>query len=159
MVAREAGAKELERFLGIVGDFEQVIGMLDHITDVTKAEIDDLVPVFAAVDDDENLLRQFLGLRESQDLEQFVHGAEAAGEDNESFGQIREPELAHEEVVKLEVERGRDELVRMLLERELDVQANTLAPGLMSAEICGFHDARASAGGDDETVAAGRDCD
>ena len=43
----------------------------------------------------------------------------------------------------------------ILLEGQLDIQADGLASGFVGAEVGGFHDAGASAGGDDETVAAG----
>ena len=44
-----------------------------------------LVPVFAAIDDDQDFLGQFFGLREGQDFEEFVHGAEAARENDQCF--------------------------------------------------------------------------
>ena len=70
-----------------------------------------LVPVLAAVDDDQNFLGQLVGLGEGEDFEEFVHGAETAGEDDESLGEIGEPEFAHEEVVELEIQRRGDVLV------------------------------------------------
>jgi len=61
--------------------------------------------------------------------------------------------------MKLEIQRWRDELVRVLFERELDVQPNALAARFMSAQVGGFHDPGASPRGDDETVPARRDVD
>src|SRR4029077_10127726 len=118
-------------------------------------EVNDAVPVFAAVDDDENFLGQLVGLGQGEDFEEFVDGAEAAGENHQSFGEIGEPELAHEEIVKLEVERGRDVGIGILLEWEIDVEADGFASGFVGAEVGGFHDAGASAGGDDEAATAG----
>jgi hypothetical protein len=51
-------------------------------------------------------LASFVGLVEGEELEHFVERAEAAGEDDQRFGEVGEPVLAHEEVVELEVERG-----------------------------------------------------
>src|ERR1035438_9305915 len=113
------------------------------------------MPVFAAVDDDEDFLGKFVGLREGENFEEFVDGAEAAGKNHQRFGEIGEPELAHEEIVELEVERGRDVLVGILLEGQIDVEADGFASGLVGTEVGGFHDAGTTAGGDDEAVAAG----
>ena len=49
-------------------------------------------------------LASFCVCDQREDFEQLVHGAEAAGEDHQRLRQIREPELAHEEVVELEVQ-------------------------------------------------------
>ena len=51
----------------------------DHARIDHGFEIDDLLPVLAAVDDDDNLLGQFLGLGEGEDFKKFVERAESAG--------------------------------------------------------------------------------
>ena len=91
---------------------------------------------------------------EGEDFEHLVERAEAAGKDHQRLGQIGEPILAHEEVVELEVERGRDVGVRRLLEGQLDVESDGLAAGLVGAAVGGLHDAGAAAGGDDEAALA-----
>src|SRR5580692_7880137 len=139
----------------VVDDLEKFEIRRRYGTSVDEGlEVDDLVPVLAAVDDDQNLFCQLVGLSEGQDFEQFVHRAEAAGKDHQAFGEIGKPELAHEKVMELEVERWRDVLVRMLLEGELNIEADALASGFVSAQVSGFHDAGASAGGNHEAVAA-----
>ena len=90
-------------------------------------EVDDALPVGRAVDDDGDLLGELVGLGEGEQLEHFVQGAEAAGKDDQRLGEVGEPVLAHEEVVEVEVERGRDVGVGHLLEGQLDVQADGLA--------------------------------
>ena len=58
--------------------------------------------------------------------------------------------------MELEVERGRDVRIRILLEGQIDVQADGLASRFMSAQVRGFHDAGAAAGGDDKAMTARR---
>jgi hypothetical protein len=69
-------------------------------------QVDDALPVARSVDEHGDLLGQLLGLRQGQQLEHLVQRAEAAGKDHQRLGQIGEPELAHEEVVELEVQVG-----------------------------------------------------
>ena len=116
-------------------------------------EVEDLVPVLAAVEDHEQLLRELLRLRQRQDLEHLVERAEAAGKNHQRLGQVGEPELAHEEVVELEVQALGDVAVGPLLERQADVEADALAAGLVGAAIGGLHDAGPAARADDEAVA------
>ena len=52
----------------------------------------------------QQLLRQLARLRQREDLEHLVERAEAAGKNDQRLGQVREPELPHEEVVELEVQ-------------------------------------------------------
>ena len=98
----------------------------------------------------------FLGLDQREDLEQFVHRAEAARENHQRLRQVREPELAHEEVVELEAEFAGDVRIGKLLERQTDVQPDGLAAGVRRAAVGRFHDARPAAGADHETVRAAR---
>ena len=92
-----------------------------------------------------------MGLSESQDFKQLVQGTEPAGEDHQCLCQVRKPELAHEEVVELEVKRRCNVGVRILLEREPDVQANGLRTGLSGAAVCGLHDAGPAPGSNNES--------
>lgn len=160
MIFRQAIAQKVEGVFGGVDDPEQLeILRGDGACIHEGVEVDDAIPVFAAIDDDQDLLGQLVGLGERENFEEFVHRAEAAGENDESLGQISEPEFAHEEVVKLEIQRWRDELVGVLLEGQLDVEADALATGLVGAKVGGFHDAGSSAGGDNEAVPAGGNLD
>ena len=74
------------------------------------------------------------------------------GKDHERLREIREPELAHEEVVELEVQAVGDVRVRALLEGQPDVQADRLAAGFARAAVGRLHDSRAAARRDDEAV-------
>src|SRR5208337_1799215 len=118
-------------------------------------EIDDLLPVLAAIHDDDNFLRQLLRLGEGDNLKEFVERTETSGKNHQPFGQVREPELAHEKVMELEVERRRDVAVRILLEGQVDVEPDGFSSRFVGAKIGGFHDAGAAAGGDDKAVALG----
>src|SRR5207248_7689391 len=69
-----------------------------------RIEVDDLVPVVAPVDDNDDLLRQFLGLRQGQNLKEFIESPESAREDHQRLCQIRKPVFTHTEVVELKVE-------------------------------------------------------
>jgi hypothetical protein len=160
VVFGEAVAEESEGVFGRVDELEQVQIVGGDGAGVDEGlEVHDAVPVFAAVDDDQNFLGKLVGLREGEDFEKFVDGAEAAGKNHQRFGEIGEPEFAHEEIMELEVERGGDVGVGILLEGQVDVEADALASGLVGAEVGGFHDAGTAAGGDDEAAAAGGNLD
>src|SRR5579872_845342 len=61
--------------------------------------------------------------------------------------------------MELEVERRSNELVRVLLERKLNIESDALAACFKSAAVGGLHDAGPSAGGHDKAVTAGGDGD
>ena len=155
VVFGEAIFDDVEGLLRGVGELEEVEVLEgDGALFGHGFEVDDGLPVVGAVDDDGDLLGELFGLREGEQLEHLVERAEAAGEDDQRLGEVGEPVLAHEEVVELEVELGRDPGVGTLFEGQLDVEADGLAAGLEGAAVGGLHDAGTSAGGDDEAVAA-----
>src|SRR6202158_5618837 len=156
VVFRQSIAQELEGVFWAVYDLELVDVFRGNGAGIDEGlKVDDAVPVFAAVDDHQNFLGQFIGLRERKNFEEFVHGSESAGENDEGLGKISEPEFAHEEIVELKVQSGSDVSVGALFEGQLDVQTNGLSPGFVSAEVGGLHDARTSAGSHHEAAAAG----
>ncbi len=155
VVTDEAVLEDGEGFFRSVGELEEVeILEGDGSLLGEHLKVDDVLPVTGAVDDDGDGFGELVGLVEGEEFEHLVEGAEAAGEDDEGLGEVGEPELAHEEVVEVEVEGRGDVGVGELLEGELDVEADGFAAGLVSAAVGGLHDAGATAGGDDETVAA-----
>src|SRR5690606_25355598 len=77
-----------------------------------------------------------------------VQRPEAAGEDHEALGVLHEHRLADEEVP--EVERDVDEVVALLLERELDVAADGERPRETRPPVRGLHDAGTAPGDDRE---------
>ena len=93
-------------------------------------------------------MHDFSGLDQRQCLEQLIHGAEAAREDDEGFRVLDEHRLAHEEVVELDAEV--DELVEALLERQLDVETDRQTATFTGAHVGRFHYARAAASDDGE---------
>src|SRR4029453_11578262 len=110
-------------------------------------------PVSRAVQDDEQLLGKLPRLREGKNLEHLVQRSEPTRKDNERLREVREPELSHEEIVKLEVQPFRDVPVRPLLERQTDVETYRLPTCFAGAAIGGFHDPRTAARAHDETPA------
>src|SRR2546429_8718949 len=158
MVFGQSIFQELQAFLWRIGHLEQFeVWWRDHAGIDHGVEIDDFLPVRAAIDDNDNLLSQLLSLGKGEDFKKFVERDEASGKDHQRFGQIREQELTHEKVMELEVERRRDVGIRILLERQIDVEADGFSASFVSSKICRFHDARAAAGGDDKTMALGGD--
>src|SRR5437660_4453833 len=158
MVLGQSIFQELQAFLWRIGHLEQFeVWWLDHGGSDHGVEIDDFLPVRAAIDDNDNLLSQLLSLGKGEDFKKFVERAEASGKDHQRFGQIREPELTHEKVMELEVERRCDVGIRILLEGQIDVETDGFSASFVSAKICRFHDARATAGGDDKAMALGGD--
>jgi len=156
VVFGEAVAKEREGVFGGIDKLEEVEILRGDGAGVDEGlEVHDAMPVFAAVNDDENFLGEFISLGKGEDFEKFVDRAEAAGKNHQRFGKIREPEFAHEEIMEFEVERGSDVGVWILFERQIDIEPDALSSSFVGAEVGGFHNAGASAGGDDETAAAG----
>src|SRR3974390_818474 len=60
--------------------------------------------------------------------------------------------LAHREVMKVVAKLGRDVGVRILLMRQVDVEANGFGSGVERAAIGGLHDSRSTAGHDNPVV-------
>src|SRR3954453_8274907 len=94
----------LESFIRRIGPMNQLFVLLGNRAPLGhRLEVDDFLPVLAAVQDDGNLLRELVGLGQRQNLEELVAGAKPSRKNHERLCQIGEPELPHEEVVKLEV--------------------------------------------------------
>src|SRR5438445_10738045 len=87
------------------------------------------------------------GLHEGEELEGLVHRAEAAGKERHTACFLDEEELAGEEILEGDqLGVGSDPRVRLLLERQADVQAEAL---LAARPFLGrTHDARARTGDD-----------
>jgi hypothetical protein len=75
---------------------------------------------------DDGEIADLAGLDEGERLEQLIHGAKAAREDDEGLGVLDEHGLAHEEVA--EVDGDGDVGVIVLLEGQLDVEPNEVPP-------------------------------
>ena len=109
-------------------------------------EIDELFPKFPPEKHDGNFFRRFPRLNQRQHLEQLVHRAVASREGDQRVRQIQKPIFSDEEVAKLEIQLGRDERVRMLLERQADAEPQRLPASLERAAVRRFHDAGTAAG-------------
>ena len=128
------------------------IGAVAH----ERREIEDLVPEGGTVQQHRDRAVELARLREGEDLEQFVEGAEAAREHHQRPRQMRKPQLAHEEVVKFERQLGRDVGVGQLLLRQADVEPDTAAAAERSAVIGRLHDPGAAAGAHDQAAIRAR---
>src|SRR5580704_9787370 len=91
---------------------------------------------------------KLVGLQQREHFPELVHGAEAAGKNDQGFGHLREPELAHEEVMEAEIQLGRDVGVRTLLVRKLNAEADRASTRFGRAAVGGLHDPRAAARAD-----------
>ena len=118
-----------------------------------RLKVDDLVPILLAIHHHADVLGELLGLRQGEQLEHFVERPKAPRKHHQRLGQVGEPQLAHEEVVELEVQVGRDVRVGNLLEGQIDVQPDGLAASLECAAVGRFHDARSAAGANHKAVA------
>src|SRR5271154_1062819 len=125
MIPGQSVFQEFETLFGRIAHPEQVkIWRRDYSGVNHGFKVDDFFPIRAAIDNDHNFLGQLLRLRQGENLEEFVEGAKSAGKNHQSLGQVGEPELTHEEVMKLKVERRSDVGIRILLEGQIDVEAN-----------------------------------
>ncbi len=130
----------------VVGDGEELhVLRRDRLVGLEHHRFEELAhrrPEFGAVEDDGDRL-ELAGLHEREHLEHLVHGAEAAGEEDEGLRAVGEGDLAGEEEV--EGNLVGDVGVVVLLHRELDREPDGLAAGLEGAAVAAFHDARSAA--------------
>src|SRR5215831_17689498 len=98
-VGEEMPGDELVGLVHRIGAVEDlhVLGVDGPVAD-QRLEIDDLVPVAGAEEDDRQVLLHLARLPQRQYLEQLVERAEAARKDDERLREVGEPELAHEEI-------------------------------------------------------------
>src|SRR5436189_2398678 len=105
MMRDEMVLQLLERVLRRVGVLQQAeIGLGNRAPLRHGLEIEDLVPVLAAVQDHFDLLRQLVGLHQRENLEELIARPEAAGKNHQRFREVSEPELSHEKIMKFELQ-------------------------------------------------------
>src|SRR6266851_3458208 len=147
VVFLEAFADATESFVHRIGELQHFVFVwVDHAPAHHGAKVQHLIPIFAAINNDQIVARQLSRLQQGEHFPEFVHGAEAAGKNDERFGDLREPKFAHEEVVKIEAQLGADVGVGELLVGQLDGQADGFSAGFGGAAVGGFHDAGTAAG-------------
>ena len=156
MIFFEAGADVVKGFVNAVGELQHfVLVFVDRAPVDHGLPVEHLVPIFAAVDEDDVVLGELAGLQQREHFPKLVHRAEAAGKNDESFGNLREPEFAHKEIMKIEAELRTDVGVGELLVGQFDGKTDGFAAGFDGATIGGFHDAGTAAGANDETARPG----
>src|SRR6202042_2491737 len=94
MVLDEFLLQQVKRLFGRIDELEE-IAVLPRDSSLLgqQVEVDDLLPVAGAIDEDGDLLGQLLGLRQGQQLEHLVERAETAREDNQRLRQVGKPVL------------------------------------------------------------------
>src|SRR5579862_1398601 len=146
-------AKQGECPLRIVGGLEQIqVTRIDHSVLHEGVEIQDVLPKGCSVEEDEDPSLDLSSLREHQDLRQLIQGSQASRKYDERPCQVGEPELAHEEVVKLEIERRGDEWIGALFEGQSDVETDRFPLGVGSSPVGGLHNPGSSPRTDDEAL-------
>src|SRR5207245_1487642 len=83
-------------------------------------------------------------LCQRENLKQFIQSSKTARENHQRLGQIREPELSHEKVMELEVQRRRDVRIWVLFERQPDIQANGFRTRLLRTAVSRLHNSRSA---------------
>src|ERR1700679_1159027 len=143
VVRRKSLLQQREGLFRRVGELEeiQIPGRDSALLD-KYIEVDYRFPIRRTIDDDRDLLGQLFGLRQSEDFEGLIDRAKTAGKDHQRLRKIREPVLAHEEIVELEVQRRRDIGIRHLLEWQLDVESDSVAAGFVRSAVCGLPNSR-----------------
>src|SRR4029077_6482668 len=87
----------------IFGKAEQFeIFRADHAVTHQRVEVDDLFPVLRAVKKNRVRRIELLRFLQRKELRHFVERAETSGKYHQSARKMREPQLAHEKIVKLE---------------------------------------------------------
>ena len=103
MVLLEASTDVIEGFIDGVGELQHLkFAFVDGAGIHHGLLVQDLIPIFSAVDKDDVVLGELVGLHEREHFHEFVESAESARENYQGFGNLREPEVTHEEVVKVE---------------------------------------------------------
>src|SRR6516165_3392493 len=146
--ALESGSRAAEGVFGqALGD--DVVGLVERVGAVEKAEIaradravfdqrveiNHFVPVFGAKQHDRHAFARFARLYQGQDLEQLVERAIAARKQYDRLGEVDKPELAHEKIMKIEVQLRANIRVVKFLVRDRDGQPDIEPLRLGSAAI------------------------
>ena len=144
---------DLVGFVHRIGAVENVeIAWADRAVFNERVEIDHLVPVFGAEQNDRHALAGFARLHQGQDLEHLVERAKTTREQHDRLGQVDKPEFAHKEVVEIKVQFSADIGVVEFFVRDRDRQSDIEPFRLGSAAIGGLHDAGTAAGADDKAL-------
>src|SRR5438128_312834 len=102
MVFGQTIAQELESLFGRVHHLEEAEVLSGNGARVHHGlKIDQLAPVLAAINYNQDFLSQLSSLSQGENLEQFVERSKAPRKDHQRLGQIGEPKLPHEEVVEV----------------------------------------------------------
>ena len=132
-------------FLRGLGEPEQlaILGVDDAFLD-QKIEVHGAPPEMLADQNDRYRL-DFPGLSQRKDFKQFVERSVATRKSDQRPRPQHEVQLAQGKIMKAEAEIGRDVWIRILLVRQLDVQADGFRPDIECATVGRFHQSRSTA--------------
>src|SRR5579872_1303048 len=92
VVLLEAGADVIERFVYAVSKLKHFVFLFVDGSPVHHGlPIKNLVPVSAAVNEDYVVLGELACLHQREHFPKLVHGAESSRENDQGFGDLREP--------------------------------------------------------------------
>jgi hypothetical protein len=128
---------------------EVEVGRFDGLTgnEPFTKKIEKRLPVVATHQDEREVIN-LACLDERSGLEDFIHCAISAREDDEAVGVFDEHDFAHEKVA--EVDEFIEVWIWLLLHGEFDIAADGSSADVLCAAVGGFHDARSASGHDGE---------
>src|ERR1700737_3419577 len=103
VVLLEAGTDVIEGLVDGVGELQHFkFVFIDGAGVHHGLPVQNLIPIFSAVDKDDVVLSQLARLHEGEHFHELVKRAEPPRENYQGLGDLREPELTHEEVMEIE---------------------------------------------------------
>src|SRR5262249_9505574 len=105
----EDASQDADGFLRVVDKSKQFeVFRVDHPIFDQRIEVDDLLPIVRSVKKDQYRPVEVSSLRKREHLENSIQRTDTAGECDHRAGEMREPQLAHEEIMEFETEFRRD---------------------------------------------------
>ena len=103
VVLLEAGADMIEGLIDGISELQHLkFAFVDGAGIHHGLPVQDLIPIFSAVDKDDVVLSQLARLHEGEHFHELVKRAETPRENYESFGDLGEPQFSHEEIMEIE---------------------------------------------------------
>src|ERR1700722_5467189 len=105
MMSFQILADVIESFFHVIGELKQLeFAFVDRAGAHQVPPINSFVPILPAVNQNQVVRRKLVGLQKCEHLPKLVHGAESTWKNNQRFGHLREPQLAHEKIMKKEIQ-------------------------------------------------------
>src|SRR5271156_345569 len=97
-----------------------VLFRIDHAPAHHGAKIQHLLPIAPPVNQNHIVLREFPRLQQRHHLPKLIHRPESAGKNDQRLGNLREPQFAHEKIMKIKAQFRTDIRVRKLFVRQFN---------------------------------------